>query len=301
MSTEFFVDTNFRKASMQLVIKANFIIEEYVNDGYDLTLRQLYYQFVARGLIANKDSEYKRLGSVINKARLAGLIDWDTIKDRTRAMEENLHWDDPSEPIRNAARHYKIDTREDQPEYVEVWVEKEALAGVVERACRSVDVPWFACRGYVSQTAMYEAGNRFRDAVDSDKRLTIIHLGDHDPSGIDMTRDIADRMEMFCGCDIEVNRIALTMDQVDEYSPPPNPAKLTDSRCGGYMAKYGDESWELDALDPKTITRLIEDAVEDLTDEDLRDVLIDRQRVERNQLKSVARNWKDVVKLVKGK
>lgn len=84
---------------------------------------------------------------------------------------------------------------------------------------------------------------------DHRERRVILHLGDHDPSGIDMTRDISDRLELF-GADVEVKRIALNWDQIDEFTPPPNPAKLSDSRAGAYIAEYGDESWELDALEP---------------------------------------------------
>ena len=296
---EFFKSTNFRSASLDLIKQANKIITEYTDDGYDLTLRQLYYQFVSRDIIANKQSEYDKLGKLMSNARLAGMVDWDAIKDRTREMRENLHWDDPSEPIRSAAYYYKIDTRIDQPHYIEVWVEKEALAGIIERVALKLDIPWFACRGYVSQTAMYEASKRFQSAIEDDKEITIIHLGDHDPSGVDMTRDIFDRQDLFVGDEITVNRIALNMDQVEQYSPPPNPAKFTDSRCGGYVQKYGSESWELDALEPKVLANLITDTVDDLTDHDLRDARLEQQRHEKHLIGQVAENWSKITKELK--
>ena len=141
--------------------------------------------------------------------------------------------------------------------------EKDALSEVVQKAAEPWDVTWFACRGYVSQSAMWRAAQRFeadgRDGV-------IIHLGDHDPSGIDMTRDIEDRMCVTFGANLEVRRIALNMDQVREFNPPPNPTKLTDSRSAAYVAKYGQESWELDALDPALLMGLIENEIADLTD-----------------------------------
>ena len=149
------------------------------------------------------------------------MIDWDAIKDRTRKMQQNYHELSPEEAIKYTAEGYAIDTRQSQETYIEAWVEKEALAGVIERACREIDIPWFACRGYVSQSAMYEAAMRCRrrDCYS----VVILHLGDHDPSGVDMTRDNSDRMKMF-GVDVKVQRIALNMDQVYEYGPPPNPA-----------------------------------------------------------------------------
>jgi len=293
MATEHFKSKKFHKNTAKVIGQAIMIIEEYLTDGFDLTLRQLYYQFVARGLIPNSQSEYHKLGSIISDARLAGMIDWDAIKDRGRAMDENWHALNPRHLMAGIASEYAIDLRSDQDYYIEVWVEKEALAGVLERVCSKLDVPWFACKGYVSQSAMYEASKRFLAAEEDAKETIIFHLGDHDPSGIDMTRDINDRLRMF-GSSVEIDRIALNMDQVDEYDPPPNPAKLTDSRCGGYIDKFGDESWELDALDPHTLSALIRKSVDDYTDPDRfeeREILQDQQR---EILTKISCNWDEV-------
>ena len=287
-----FKDFNFRSTTLAVIRQANQIITEYQSDGYDLTLRQLYYQFVARDIIANKQSEYNKLGTAVNNGRLAGLIDWGAIKDRTRRMQENYHEINPEKAIKYTADCYAIDTRQDQDVYLEAWVEKEALAGVVERACREIDIPWFACRGYISQSAAYEAAMRCRRRKQG--RVVILHLGDHDPSGVDMTRDNQERFNMF-GVDVSIKRIALNMDQVEQYNPPPNPAKLTDSRCGGYIAKYGDKSWELDALDPKTLNALIVDTAEQYTDKDKQDAMVARQEIEKNLIERASERWDDIV------
>lgn len=259
-------DISFRKTSLDLISLINSVIEEYQIQGYDLTLRQLYYQLVARGYIENSDKSYKRIGSLINDARLAGLIDWNAIVDRTRNMKKNNHWNKPSEIIGAAINQYFIDLRETQLVYVEVWVEKEALIDVVGKICKHLDVPFFACRGYVSQSEMWNAAQRFSVQENvHNKKTMILHLGDHDPSGVDMTRDIQERLIMF-ESDVEVKRIALTMEQIKLYNPPPNPAKITDSRCQGYIEKYGCESWELDALNPTIIKDLISKEVDVLTD-----------------------------------
>ncbi len=285
-----YVSKRFRSSSLQTIREANSIISEYQNDGYDLTLRQLYYQFVSRGLIPNKDSEYKKLGSVINDARLAGLIDWDAIVDRTRTLRGNSSWENPQEIIESCAAQFRLNTRATQNHYLEVWVEKDALIGVLETACVDLDVKYFSCRGYVSQSAMWRAAQR----IAWKKNPIILHLGDHDPSGIDMTRDIQDRLNLF-GCPVNVKRIALNMDQVKEHSPPPNPAKTTDSRYYSYIAEYGDESWELDALDPRTITELIKGTAGEYTDENARDVLLTEQTQHRQDLQSVADNWEQLI------
>lgn len=325
----------FASSSMSVIRKANEIIEDYEAQGYDLTLRQLYYRFVSLGLIANKDTEYKKLGSIINDARLAGLIDWDRITDRTRNLRANPHWESPQSIIESCAAQFRYDKWKDQDQYVEVWIEKDALVGILEQACRPLDVPHFSCRGYTSQSEMWAASQRLLEQVRAGKKVHIIHLGDHDPSGMDMSRDIEDRLkgfiehhllQDFVSADIKnrgigkdetvaswqkrtgfvsvdtlfnLNRIALNMDQVREYNPPPNPAKLTDSRSTSYVNEHGDESWELDALEPTVLTGLIRGAVEELMDEDVWEKAVAIEKTARKQLGGVAEKWDVVVKAIK--
>lgn len=275
-----YIKKRFSQASTYIIGQANAIISEYAKQRFTLTLRQLYYQFVARGLIPNKVQEYKRLGSIINDARLAGEIDWYAIEDRTRNLAGLSHWDNPGEILDSAVNSYRIDKWKNQPYKVEVWVEKEALAGIVKKACQPLDVDYMSCRGYMSQSEMWRGSQRY----DLENRpVVIIHLGDHDPSGLDMSRDIVDRLNIF-GQSVEFRRIALNMDQVEKYSPPPNPAKVTDSRYGGYVAEFGTESWELDALDPGVLRDLIRDAVLYFRDEDRWAEAVERENADKQRL-----------------
>lgn len=239
-----YIERNFKPEKLNLIEHVNGVVDEYQAMGYDLTLRQVYYQLVANDIIPNNERSYKNLGVLINDARLAGLIDWYAIVDRTRNLRRNSHWDNPVDLMASARYNYQTDHWLGQPNYVEVWVEKDTMVGVVGQICSALDVPYFSCRDYTSQSEMWQAAQRFRNKeVTGDK--IILHLGDHDPSGIDMTRDIQERLELF-EADVEVKRIALTMEQIHEFTPPPNPAKLSDSRCGGYIKKYGYSSWELE-------------------------------------------------------
>jgi len=305
-------DITFRKKALVLIDQAENIIDEYQAQGYDLTLRQLYYKFVARDLFPedrrwslvkgkwvkdpkgtkNAPPNYKWLGGYVNDGRLGGLLDWEFIVDRIRKLEEKSHWSSPSHIIQSCAEYYGIDTRYDQDHYVEVWVEKDALSGVIKQACGPLDVSWFACKGYFSQPAMWRAGRRIKK-IHNEHRI-ILHLGDHDPSGIDMTRDIQDRLTMF-EADVTVKRIALNMDQIEELNPPSDPAKVTDSRYDDYRDKYGDESWELDALEPKYLVDLITDNIAVYTNDDRRNRLVNRQQKQRDQLLAVSNNWDDIV------
>lgn len=279
-------------AKSKVIIElCNEIIDEYTNDGFILTLRQLYYQLVARDHIANKQSEYNRLGGIVNKGRLGGLIDWEAIEDRTRFIRELSHWSNPSHIIRDCASQFKIDFWENQSFRPEVWIEKDALIGVIEPVCEKYDVPYFSCRGYVSQSEMWNAAQRVQTYIDEGQQPYIIHLGDHDPSGKDMTRDIEDRFNMFTHYSgVEVKRIALNWDQIEEYNPPPNPAKMTDSRFETYQAEFGDDSWELDALEPKVISKLIEDILLDLISQKKWNKSIKEQKKGRNQIQKIADN-----------
>lgn len=294
-----FANLKLRKSSLAIIAQANVIIAEYAAMGFTLTLRQLYYQFVSKDLIANKQTEYKRLGSIINDGRLAGLIDWNAIEDRGRNLQKLASWESPSDIIAACASQFRLNLWDDQEHYVECWVEKEALIGVIAVPCDKWRVPHFACKGYTSQSEMWDAGyNRLRRQRMHGKDITILHLGDHDPSGIDMTRDITDRLSLFVGRPLEVVRLALNMEQVEEYDPPPNPAKTTDSRFEGYAQEFGEESWELDALSPNVIAELIEMEIEERLDRELWDAAVEREEEAKDSLKSIADRYEDVVQFL---
>jgi hypothetical protein len=292
-----YIDKNFRKRSREIIEIAQDIIEEYAAQGFDLTLRQLYYQFVSRDHIPNRQSEYQKLGSIVNDARLAGLIDWNSIVDRTRELRRSPSWNSPSEIVEACANQYMIDLWEGQKYRPEVWIEKDALSGVISGICGEFRVPYFSCRGYTSQSEMWGAAMRMQGYVDSGQTPYVVHLGDHDPSGIDMTRDILDRLELFMG-GTKVNRIALNMDQVNKYNPPPNPAKITDSRANEYIRNHGDDSWELDALDPKVISKLIRKTISPLIDDKLWKKRVNIEKEQKSQLEEISGRWDEVIDLI---
>lgn len=315
-------DIDFSPQKEQIIVRANQIIEKYYAMGYDLTLRQLYYQFVAHDyfpddwrytMVGNKkwvkdpngtknaQPNYDALGDILGNARLAGLVDWERIVDRTRKLSTYKHYAKPSEVIKDSIDTFAMDYWADQEHYVEVWVEKDALREVIGRASAGRDVPYFACRGYTSISAMWEASQRILKRRLAGKDVHIIHLGDHDPSGIDMSRDIKDRLDMFCGTPIHVLRIALNMSQVRKYNPPPDPAKLSDSRAKSYIAKYGQYSWELDSLDPMILHDLIHRATDQYIDKEKWDKIAKLEKGGRLRLKQLYDNFGDVVTYLNAK
>lgn len=293
MPTICYVEKNFSAGVKEIIAQAQAIIAEYMADGFTLTLRQLYYQFVARDLLRNTQQNYKRLGSIVSDARNAGLIDWDAIEDRTRNVRRLAHWDSPRDILNACAQQFRYDLWSTQPRRVEVWIEKEALAGVFEPVCQRNDVALFCCRGYTSQSEAWAAGRRLMEYLEAEQEPLILHLGDHDPSGIDMTRDVQERLSLYAESEIEILRLALNYVQVGQYNPPPNPAKMTDSRFGAYSILYGDESWELDALEPRVLAKLVEDEIHSVRDDDLWDEAIERQDAARKRLAKLAEEWNE--------
>jgi hypothetical protein len=292
---EKFTDIKFRADTLAVINHANTILDEYQAQGFKLTLRQLYYQFVARALLPNKQSEYKRLGSIIDNGRQAGLIDWAAIEDRTRNLERLSTWDSPQDILSAVTNQYREDWWLHQPFYPEVWIEKDALTGIIEPTCHEFRVPFFACRGYVSQSEMYDAAQRLKRVARSKRNPVIFHLGDHDPSGMHMTEDNGNRLDLFMrGYGIEVVRLALNMNQIEEYDPPPNPAKETDSRFESYAAEHGESSWELDALDPVVIANLIRDALEERIEPEPWQDAKDAEEKNREHLIGTSENWERV-------
>ena len=286
---EKFIEWNPRHESLSRVEEAIEIIDEYQAQGLRLTLRQLYYQFVARDLIPNTPRSYKNLGGLIGKARMAGLIDWEAIEDRGREPDTPQQFEGLGELVDTALRAYRLDRWAGQDDYCELWVEKAALAGVLLPIARRYHVTLMVNKGYSSLSAMYESAQRIMFASEAGARpTTVFYLGDFDPSGEDMVRDIQDRLDTFTRgeVDINVDKIALTWDQIRKHRPPPNPAKLTDSRAAAYIRKHGRESWEVDALDPKTLQHIIETSILSVLDVPKMDAVKAQEDADRIRLRT---------------
>lgn len=323
MSEQQFRVTNFRPDTLARIRQANAIIAEY--GGQKLTARQVYYQFVSRDLIPNNARSYQNLTSMITDARYAGLLDWDAIEDRGREADVPSEWDSIDELIDTAVKQWRSPRWRDQPKYVELWVEKQALAGVLEPIARRAHVPLMVNKGYSSASAMKAAADRMHAACNSvpcsncdacgaypfetdedgkctscdkrakpqsghapievDKEVVVLYLGDHDPSGEDMVRDIRDRLNEFGVPNLEVEKVALTMAQIKKFNPPPNPAKITDSRAAAYIAEFGQQSWELDALPPRELNRLVEAAINRNIDRKAMNAVIALEDVERERVR----------------
>ena len=221
---------------------------------------------------------------MVRDGRLAGLIDWDGIEDRIANLQSPSRWDSPEEIIRAAAEDYHIDMWANQPYRPEVWIEKEALVRMIERPCVDLDVPFLCCRRYNSTSEMWRAAMRLRTATGHSQSAVILYLGDHDPSSLDMSRDLGGRLAMFAGAKVDVRRLALNLDQIQQYNPPPNPVRIKEGRHAAYAEQFGPDCWELDALEPQVIIGLVQEAIGELRDDALWRSALEREAAERQQL-----------------
>lgn len=334
----------FNDEHLKLIRDANRVMEDYARQGYELTLRGLYYRLFALDLFpaswadpktGNKNNirSYNKLKTIISDGRLAGLIDWDHLVDRLRVVDQNLHFDSPAHRIRTAAQNYARDKWEGQEYRVEVWYEKDAVLGILQPVCNELDVASFVCRGYGSSSSVWQGAMRLLKWARAGYKTRIIYFGDHDPSGTDMTRDVFDRVTLFVrhhliqdwvrahakdaptpkkeeeleawygrvadgveadGLIPEVDRVALNMSQIEEYNPPPAPAKVTDSRAGKYIEEHGEDCWELDALEPQVLEAVLREAIDRYRDEDLWNEIRDREEEERELIIAAADRWDDI-------
>lgn len=268
----------FYSHTASLVLAAVGILQEY--QSMRLTIRQLYYQMVSRGYIYNSLKAYQNFDSLLVKAREKDIIPWDTFEDRARRFivnedhPVNIEERDPVDTavwqIEDAAiprDGYGLPRWYGQPNYIEIWVEKDALAGFIEPITLREDVPLVVSRGYTSYTFKQEALKRFLNAQSQEKEAILLYLGDLDPSGWDIYQVLKDEFEPE---GIAVSRLALLPEQVVNLNLPPCPIKDTDSRANGFRTRFpglGNDCYELDALPPDRLISLVQSSIKSVFDE----------------------------------
>lgn len=296
-------DKNLSENTLSIVRWADSVARDYRTRGFSITIRQLYYQGVSQNRFPNSERSYQNLINMVTKGRMAGLIDWELLQDRGREAHGTgwLGHETPSitSLIERAKWSRSVDLWRGQPRRIEIWVEKQALEEVAQRAANRYRCAYIACKGYMSRTEMWQAGyNRIGDYVAAGHDPLILHIGDHDPSGLDMTRDIEESLTMFAGLPVEVRRMALNMEQIDILKPPPQPAKVTDSRFAEYIRSYGPESWELDAVRPEALVEILTNEIESEIDHDLWAERQEEEDAAVAEMGAIADRWPDIEKFL---
>lgn len=290
MKQQFRSNLGLRSANIEKLQKVNSIIEEFSSQGYKLTLRQIYYQLVSRDIILNCENEYAKLGSLLVKGRMAGVIDWEIIEDRIRKPYRPYWVVDIPDAIDDIIQQYRLDRQENQDVYIELMVEKDALSGILKKITSYYHIYLSVNRGYCSCIALYKIAQRLKIAENQDKETWILYIGDHDPSGLDMLRDLKDRLEEFDAYP-EIEHLGLTFEQIQDFNPPPNPTKITDPRAKWYIEEFGNESWEVDALSPEILNNLVKINIEQLVDLPLFEEMITQEEKDKKELKKFRDNY----------
>ena len=260
MSTDYRFNWNPHGKTRVIIAHANQIVEQATDRGYRFTLRQVYYKLVKDNIIPNTPQAYKNLSVILDRARWNNFMDPNALEDLERPLYRSASWDDHDEFLESCMWGYRTDWWKNASTKVEIWTEKRAVTSIVSPIAREFGIPYLAMRGYGSFTALYRAYSRFID-----ESVDIIYVGDFDPSGKDMDRDIEERLWDMGSGGVDVVRVALTYEQVGEYNLIPQPTKLNDSRAKNWPY---EGSWELEALDDLVLSQLVREAVEERLPDD---------------------------------
>jgi len=245
-----------QKQSLELLTQVQEIINSY---DFALTLRQIYYQLVARQIIPNEQRYYKKLSRLCVTGRDEGILPEEGFADRLRAVDKLSSWLDLNEFIQAVKRSYRKDKWQNQDNYLEIWTEKDALRSVLTEITYQYDVALMVARGQLSRTEVYRTAERYK--AQNDKECYLYYCGDFDPSGLSIYDSIKKRIMDF-GVFINFERIALTQKQIEKYQLPSDPAKQSDPNYNKFVSIYGsDMVVELDSLPPDVLRKIIEDCI----------------------------------------
>jgi hypothetical protein len=226
--------------------------------AYPITGRGIGYKLFTAGLIPSMETgQMQRVYRLLKEARERGMIPWEWIVDETRELERSPSWDDPAAFVRTVSRAYRRDHWNHQPVRVEVWSEKGTIRGVLAPVLNQYGVGFRVMHGFGSATTGYDVSQD-----DDGRDLIVLYVGDYDPSGMCMSEhDLPKRFEKYDGDHIELKRIALRREHLDSLPSFPATDKKKDKRYTWFVRNFGDQCWELDALDPNDLRDLVDEAI----------------------------------------
>jgi len=253
-----------------------------------ITGRGVGYKLFTSGLIPSMGrSDMQRVYRLLKEAREEGRIPWDWIVDEAREFERTPSWNNPEEFARAASRQYRLDFWKQQPVRCEVWSEKGTLRGVLAPVLDQYGVGFRVMHGFSSATVVHDIAD-----YDDGRSLIGLYVGDWDPSGLYMSeRDLPDRLEKYDGDHVEVDRIALTRDQTVGLPSFPATDKRKDPRYKWFAQNFGDQCWEIDALDPNILRARVEEEIKSLIEPEAWERCLRVTRAQQDSLREVMHNW----------
>ncbi len=259
-------------------------ILEVLSEQQPATCRGLFYALVARVAISKSENQYR--STVIRLAtemRKTGRLPYPWLADNTRWMRKPASWSSMQDALDATSRFYRRALWLEQDAYVEVWLEKDALAGVVYSVTETWDVPLMITRGYASLSFLHSAATVIEEVG---KPVFLYYLGDHDPSGVDISRTVeAELRRMAPSAELTFTRLAVDPDQIRSMNLPTRPTKGGDTRA----ARFSDESVEVDAIPAPILRQLVEDAITRHVDPDRLGALLAVEQAEQESLAAISR------------
>jgi hypothetical protein len=261
---------------------------EILEVEHPMTVRQVYYQLVSRQVIENSGGSYQAMCNAIRDARLEGLIPWEYIEDRLRRPRRVSMWSDLQDFGETVRRSYRRDIWDTQPMLLEAWLEKDALSGIFEEELEPFGITLNVGRGYDGWSSIHGASERYGagDGTGGGKHVVILYFGDHDPSGDDMLRSLRDRLASL-GSHPDIERVAILHEDIERYDLPPNFANSSDTRARGFIAAYGNQAVELDALPVDVLRQRLIEAITSRMDMDALAAVQRREQTEIEQLRNI--------------
>lgn len=256
-----------KSASYDEIITAS--LKVFLQYDTAITLRQLYYRLVSQLLIPNNINSYKRLSRILVKAREQGDVPINCLEDRSRRIlgRGDTGYDSAEEYLRSRIsslsdswKGFTMPMWDNQPKGILISLEKDALSRLVSRIANTYSVRTFPTRGYPSFSYVQRMAQYIMTRM-TDKETIVLYYGDFDPSGMDIERDLTDRLGKYGAKNFTVQRIALTAEQIKQYNLPPMPVKRSDARAENFMEEHGDSAIELDALDPNTFQIIVRESI----------------------------------------
>ena len=230
---------------------------DIIADGKPMTVRQVFYQATVHGLVEKAETGYSKVQTDLTLMRRDGVLRYDWLADNTRWQRKPRTFDSVEDALKETAAFYRKNLWRDADSYVEIWMEKDALAGVIYPITSMYDVPLMVARGYASLSFLYNAAEYINQL---DVPAYIYHLGDYDPSGVNAGEKIEETLrELAPNAEIYFERIAVTPEQIEAWNLPTRPTKKTDTRAKSFGSEL---SVELDAIDPNVLRSLVQDAIE---------------------------------------
>ncbi len=256
---------------------------EIVRADYPMTVRQVFYRATVEGLIDKTEAGYDKVQVALAKLRREGRLPFGRIVDNTRWQRRPRTFDGVSEALVETARLYRKSLWRDADCYVEFWLEKDALSGVIEPVTFLYDVPLMIARGYSSLSFLHSAAK----SIEADGRPAhIYHLGDYDPSGVNAARKIEETLREYApNTEISFTRLAVTPDQIVKYDLPSRPTKKTDTRAKNFRSEI---SVELDAIPPAYLREIVDTAINWHMPKDQLEVLRVAEASERDYFQKIA-------------